>query len=124
MTEARPFRRGDIVLVVSPFITDPSIRKTRPAVIVQNDVGNRFSPNLIVAAISTQIPTRRYPTNRVVRHGSREWEGTGLDRDSAVQTENILTIPKATVIQRLGRFSEGTMGDIDACLRVSLGLGR
>ncbi len=90
--------------------------------IVQNDVGNRFSPNLIVAAISSQLPSRQYPTNLIIRHDSLEAEGTGLNRDSAVQSEVILTIPKASVARRLGRFNEVAMQAIDQCLRVSLGL--
>ena len=122
MTETEVFRRGDVVLANLPFATDPSTAKTRPAVIVQNDVGNRFSPNLLVVAISAQLPSRQYPTNLIVRRGSPDAAGTGLDHDSVVQTEVILTIPKARVARRIGRFSAGAMQAVDQCLRVSLGL--
>jgi len=123
MSEERGFRRADVVLVALPYVSDPTRTKLRPAVIVQNDVGNRFSPNLIVAAISSQLPARQYPTNVIVRHDAPEAEGAGLDRDSVVQAEVILTVPKANVVRRLGRFNDTAMRAVDACLRVSLGLG-
>ena len=122
MSEERTFRRGDVVLVSFPYVTDPSRTKQRPAVIVQNDVGNQYSPNLIIAAISSQLPIRQYPTNVVLRQDSPEAEGAGLGRDSVVQAEVILTIPKASVAKRLGRFNDGAMRAIDQCLKVSLGL--
>lgn len=122
MSEERTFRRGDVVLVSFPYVTDPSRTKLRPAVIVQNDVGNQFSPNLIIAAISSQLPIRQYPTNMVLRQDSPAAEGAGLGRDSVVQAEVILTIPKASVAKRLGRFNDEAMRAIDQCLKVSLGL--
>ena len=123
MSDGQTIRRGDVVLVTLPYVTDPARSKARPAVIVQNDIGNRFSPNLIVAAISSQLPRRGYPTNLIVRLGSPEAEGTGLDRDSVVQAEVILTIPKTGVPARLGRFGDAAIEAIDQCLKVSLALG-
>ncbi len=109
-------------MIPFPYITDFSRTRERPAVIIQNDIGNRYSPNLIVAAISSQLPARQYPIHFVVRHGSPDAEGTGLDCDSVVQTEVLLTIPKAQVTQKLGRFNSDAMRAIDQCLRVSLAL--
>lgn len=122
MSEKQTFCRGDVVLVSFPYVTEPTRTKVRPAVIIQNDVGNRFSPNLIIAAISSQLPKRQYPTNLIVHQDSPEAEGTGLDRDSLVQAEVILTIPKASVVKRLGRFNDVTMRAIDQCVKVSLNL--
>ena len=116
------FRRGDVVLVAFPLVTDFSQTKVRPAVVIQNDIGNRFSPNLIVAAISSRLPSRAYPTNFIVRLNTPEAKGTGLDRDSVVHADIILTIPKSRVIKTLGRFSDAAMQAIDRCLRVSLDL--
>jgi len=121
-SEAPALRRGDVVLAALPFVTATTRSKVRPAVIVQNDIGNRFSPNVIVAAISSQLPSRAYPTDLVVRHDSPEATGTGLDRDSVVQAAVILTIPRATVVRRLGRFEAAALLAIDQCLKVSLGL--
>jgi mRNA interferase MazF len=122
MSEGPAFRRGDVILVAAPFVSDRARGKVRPAVVVQNDVGNRFSPNLIVAAISSQLPSRAYPTDVIIRHGSPEATGTGLDRDSVVQAEVILTIPKAAAVRRIGRFEPAVMRSVDRCLKVSLGL--
>ena len=124
MNEVREFRRGDIVLTRFPYITDPGKSKERPAVVIQNDVGNRFSQNLIVAAISSRIPGREYPIHFRVPAGSPQWEGTGLQKDSVVKTEIILTIPKKSVTKAVGSFGEAAMRSIDECLRVSLGLGQ
>jgi mRNA interferase MazF len=122
MTEQSPFSRGDVVLANLPFVSDFSEQKVRPAVILQNDVGNRFSPNLIVAAISSQPPGRQFPTNLVLRRGSPEADGAGLDFDSVVQAEIILTVPKRAAIRLLGRLNPRAMRAVDDCVRVSLGL--
>jgi mRNA interferase MazF len=122
MNETREFRRGDIVLTKFPYITDPSKAKERPAVIIQNDIGNRYSSNLIVAAISSQIPGREYPFHFWVPLGSPQAKGTGLQKDSIVHTEVILTIPKTSVTERIGRFNDDAMSAIDGCLRISLAL--
>jgi mRNA interferase MazF len=122
MAETPAVRRGDVVLVSLPFVTDPVRGKVRPAVVVQNDVGNRFSPNLIVAAVSSQLPTRAYPTNLVLRPETPEAAGSGLDRDSVLQAEVILTVPKSSVLRRLGSLVPATLQAFDRCLKVSLGL--
>jgi len=105
------------VLVPFPFITDFSQSKPRPALVIQNDVGNRFSPNLIVAAISSRVPDRVYPTNHHLRAGT-----AGLDCEAVVLVSVILTIPKTSVFKHLGHLDEATMQAVDACLRVSLAL--
>ncbi|GFP26641.1 mRNA interferase MazF [Candidatus Hakubella thermalkaliphila] len=122
MSKEQTFCRGDVVLVSFPYVTEPTRTKVRPAVIIQNNVGNRFSPNLIVAAISSQLPRREYPPNLIVRQDSPEAEGTGLDGDSVIQAEVILTVPKTSVVKRLGQFNDVTMRAIDQCVKVSLGL--
>jgi len=122
MNEIMEFRRGDIVFIPFPYITNFSKTRERPVVVIQNDIGNRFSPNLIVAAISSQIPSREYPIHFLVRQDSPEAEGTGLRRDSIVQTEIILTVPKTSVTKRLGRFNDAAMSAIDRCIRISLAL--
>lgn len=105
------------MLLPFPLVTDFSQSKLRPAVVVQNDVGNRFSPNLIVAAISSKVPEKDYPTNHRLSPGT-----TGLDRPSVVLTGVILTIPKSAVVRRIGEVEDADVGAIDTCLRVSLGL--
>jgi mRNA interferase MazF len=122
MNEASEFHRGDIVLIQFPFITDTSKKKDRPTVVIQNDFGNRFGSNLIVAAISSQIPSRKYPFHFWVQVGSADADGTGIQRDSIVHAEIIMTIPKTSVIRHLGRFNETAMKAIDECIKISLAL--
>jgi len=115
-------RRGEVILVSFPYITAPSKRKHRPAVIIQNDIGNQYSPNLIVAAISSRTLERAYPTNYLLKATTREAQQAGLTRDSVVHAEVILTLSKRAVIRRLGRLSKEVMEKIDECLRISLAL--
>ncbi|NLC59058.1 MAG: type II toxin-antitoxin system PemK/MazF family toxin [Armatimonadetes bacterium] len=122
MSSTEPFCRGDVVLVAFPYVTDPSRAKHRPAVIIQNDIGNRFSPNLIVAGITSQLPRRRYPTDFWVDLGSEEGRAAGLDRAAVVKADTILTVPKSAVAARLGHFPATAMAAIDQCLRISLAL--
>lgn len=117
MSDTRSFYRGDVVLVPFPFITDFSQSKPRPVLVVQNDVGNRYSPNLIVAAISSKVPDKDYPTNHRLRAGTAD-----LDRDSVVLTSVILTISKSSVLKRLGHLDEADVQAVDECLRISLAL--
>jgi mRNA interferase MazF len=122
MSEASDLRRGDVVLAALPLVTDATQTKARPAVVIQNDVGNRFSPNLIVAAISSRLPAREYPTDLIVHRDSELAAGAGLDRDSVVQAAVIVTIPKANVTRRLGHFGPTALRAIDQRVKVSLGL--
>src|SRR3990172_7424338 len=116
------FQRGDIILVSLPYISDPAQSKIRPAVILQNNTGNRYSPNLIVASISSQLPSREYPTSVILRYGTPEAEGSGLDRDLVIQAEIILTIPKANVVKRLGGTNEKAQARVNQAVKVSLAL--
>ncbi len=122
MNKAEDFRRGDVVLTRFPYITDPTKAKERPTVIIQNNTGNRHSMNLIVAAISSRIPSRKYPFHFWAPLNSPQASGTGFQKDSVVHAEIILTIPKKSVTERIGRFSDDAMNAIDKCLWVSLAL--
>ena len=100
---------------------DPSvgaeIRKTRPAVIVQNDPANRRSPITIVAAITSQFEEPLYPTEVLVRAP----EG-GLTTDSVVLLNQIRSVDKGRLVRRLGVLKPETMTEIDRALLLSLGL--
>lgn len=61
MDTTREIRRGDVVLVPFPYVTDFRKAKTRPALVVQNDIGNRFGSTVIVALISSSVPEKWYP---------------------------------------------------------------
>lgn len=111
-------RRGEIYVVRFDPTVGAEIRKARPALVIQNDVGNRVSPLTIVAAISSRRdPGRVYPTDVPVSKG----EG-GLAAESAVLTNQIRSVDKQRLGKRLGRLKPATMGQVDQALLVSLGL--
>ena len=89
----------------------------RPVLIVQNDVGNRFSPTVIAAAITSQRAKANLPT-----HIMLEAENTGLARDSIVLLEQIRTIDKHRLKERMGRLDTNAMTQIDQALSISFGL--
>jgi mRNA interferase MazF len=108
--------------VVLEINLDPAIgseaSKTRPCVVIQNDIGNRFSPVTIVAIITgaENVP-KSYPVDVPVKKG----EG-GLAKDSVVQCNQIRTVDEARFVRTLGRLSPSTMEKVDRALRISLSL--
>ena len=89
----------------------------RPVLIVQNDTGNRHSPTVIAAAITSQTGKARLPTH--IRLSS---QSTGLNRDSIILLEQIRTLDKSRLRQCMGRLDEKTMSAVDNALAVSMGL--
>jgi mRNA interferase MazF len=112
-----PPRRADVFLVSFDPTVGAEIKKSRPALILQNDVANRHSPITIVAAITSQIDESLYPTEVLVRAP----EG-GLTTDSVVLLNQIRSIDGRRLLRRIGRVSPATMGRVDRALLVSLGL--
>jgi mRNA interferase MazF len=110
-------RRGDVYLVNFDPTLGVEIQKTRPALIIQNDIGNRSSDLTIVAAISSQLVGKRYPFEVVIRAP----EG-GLTVDSRVLLNQIRSIDKQRLVRRLGRLTATSMAQVDQALLVSLGL--
>lgn len=112
-------RRGDIYLVNFDPTVGSEIRKNRPALILQNDVGNRFSPITIVAAITSHVRYPLYPTEVIVQAP----EG-GLSIDSVVLLNQIRSIDRQRLIRWLGTIHPDTMEQVDRALQISLGLKR
>lgn len=112
-------RRGDVYLVSFNPTIGSEIKKTRPAVVVQNNVANHHSPITIVAAVSSQFKVPPYPTDVVV--DPRE---AGLKTKSAVLLNQIRSIDKRRLVKRLGSLKSSTMDRIDDALRISVGLAR
>jgi len=110
-------RRGEVFLVNFDPTIGAEIRKTRPALILQNDIGNRYSPVTIVAAISSFDGGKIYPTEVPVGAHSG-----GLDNESVVLLNQIRTVDKGRLVKRLGAFDNKIMEQVDAALLVSLGL--
>lgn len=115
--------RGDVVLVNFPFIQDFSKSKKRPALVIQqNDVGNRFSSNTIVLAISSKLPSRIYPIHYKIIANTPIGKDAGLTKDSIVQAEIILTIPQTLISKKLGSLPSTAMDQIEKRIKVSLAL--
>ena len=110
-------RRGEVYLVSFDPTVGAEIKKTRPALVIQNDVGNRYSPLTIVAAITSQFDQALYPHQALLPAG----EG-GLKEDSAVLLNQIRTVDKRRLVRRLGVVAPETMERADRALQISLGL--
>lgn len=116
--KVRPrIRRGDVFLADLSPVVGSEQGGFRPVVILQNDVGNRYSPTVIVAAITSQLQKPDLPTHVVVPERER-----ALRRPSLVLAEHIRTIDKRRLGERIGCLSSGIMDKVDQAIRVSLGL--
>ncbi|MBI2469080.1 MAG: type II toxin-antitoxin system PemK/MazF family toxin [Candidatus Rokubacteria bacterium] len=110
-------RRGEIYLVGFDPTLGAEIRRTRPALVLQNDIANRHSPITIVAAITSQFEEPLYPTEVLVRAP----EG-GLAVDSVMLLNQLRSLDTPRLIRRLGRLGPAIMSRVDRALMVSLGL--
>ncbi len=110
-------RRGEVYLVAFDPTVGSEIRKTRPAVVIQNDVGNRTAPITIVAALSSQVEEPLYPFEVLVQPR----EG-GLVKRSVVLLNQIRTVDRERLIRRLGALTPDTMRRVDRAIAISLGL--
>jgi len=120
MTERRAVafpKRGEIYLVSFDPTVGAEIRKTRPALVLQNNVANRHSPVTIVAAITSRFEEPLYPTEVLLPAG----EG-GLEVDSVVLLNQVRTVDRLRLIQRLGTLKPETMKRVNQALRISMGL--
>ncbi len=109
--------RGELYLANLDPVVGSEQGGTRPVLVIQNDVGNRFSPTVIVLAITSQLHKARLPT-----HVPIEAEGHGLARDSVVLAEQVRTLDKRRLGERLGQLSPECMQRVSQALRISIGL--
>lgn len=89
----------------------------RPVLVIQNNIGNRYSPTVVVAAITSQINKAKLPTH--VEINALEYD---LDRDSVALLEQIRTIDKQRLQNKITELDERIMRQVDEALRISLGL--
>lgn len=110
-------KRGEIFYAdLSPVIGSEQ-GGIRPVIIIQNDIGNRYSPTVVVAAITSQINKAKLPTH--VEISSEEY---GLNRDSVVLLEQIRTLDKRRLKEKIGHMTEGDMRKVNKALIISLDL--
>lgn len=115
--------RGDVFWVDLSGATGSEIdHKVRPAVVIQNDIGNRYSPTTIVAPLSGSVRGKVYPIE--VRLDSSDVSvstgDTGLQKASRVKLEQIRTVDKTRLRTRIGKVSPKKMVEIDKAIRISL----
>jgi mRNA interferase MazF len=109
--------RGDIYYADLSPVVGSEQGGVRPVLIVQNDVGNRFSPTVIAAAITSQQSKANLPT-----HISLDAVHSGLSRDSIVLLEQVRTLDKHRLKERMGKLNDDDMERVDHALSISFGL--
>ncbi|MCQ2454564.1 MAG: type II toxin-antitoxin system PemK/MazF family toxin [Clostridia bacterium] len=110
-------KRGEIYYADLSPVVGSEQGGVRPVLIVQNDVGNRYSPTVIAAAITSQ----QYKTN-LPTHIKVQAEGCGLQKDSIVLLEQMRTIDKTRLREKMGSLDTSSMNMVDKAISVSLGL--
>jgi len=110
-------KRGDIYYADLSPVVGSEQGGIRPVLVVQNDVGNKYSPTVIVAAITSKINKAKMPT-----HIEIEGEKHGLTKDSVILAEQIRTIDKRRLKEKIGHIDDNLSSLIDYALMISFGL--
>ena len=118
-TQQNIVRRGEIYYADLSPVVGSEQGGMRPVLIVQNDVGNRYSPTVIAAAITSQQNKARLPT-----HIEIEARTYGLSKDSIVLLEQVRTLDKRRLREKMGCLDERAMQRVDNAISISLGLSR
>lgn len=111
-------RRGDIYYAdLSPVIGSEQ-GGVRPVLVVQNDVGNKYSPTVIAAAVTSQINKAKMPTHIEIKA-----DEYGLAKDSVILLEQVRTIDKKRLKDKIGKLDDELMNQVNEALSISFGLG-
>ncbi|MFC5531595.1 type II toxin-antitoxin system PemK/MazF family toxin [Cohnella yongneupensis] len=110
-------KRGDVYYADLSPVVGSEQGGVRPVLVIQNDIGNRFSPTVIVAAITAQIQKAKLPT-----HVEIEAKSHGMERDSVILLEQIRTIDKQRLTDKITHLEDDTMRKVDEALQISVGL--
>lgn len=110
-------KRGDIFYADLSPVVGSEQGGVRPVIIIQNDIGNKYSPTIIIAAITSQINKAKLPTH--VEISSEEY---GLNKDSVVLLEQIRTLDKKRLKEKIGHMTDNDMEKVDTALLISVGL--
>ena len=114
---SRPIQRGDIYYADLTPVTGSEQGGIRPVLVIQNNVGNHYSPTVIAAAITGYVKGKRQPTHVRLRGAA-----CGLFRDSTVLLEQLRTLDKSRLGEYMGSVGEGKMQEVDTALNISVGL--
>lgn len=110
-------KRGDIYYADLSPVVGSEQGGVRPVLIIQNDVGNRYSPTVIATAITSQINKAKMPTH--IELDANEY---GLSKDSVVLAEQIRTIDKRRLKEKIGHLDDTLMNKVNEALEISFGL--
>ena len=110
-------KRGEVYFADLSPVKGSEQGGQRPVLIIQNNMGNKHSPTVIVAAITAKIAKAKLPT-----HVEVEASKVGLIKDSVILMEQVRTIDKLRLIQKLGQLGDADMKAVDRALKISLGL--
>ena len=111
-------KRGDIYYADLSPVVGSEQGGIRPVLVLQNDIGNKYSPTVIVCAITSQLDKAKLPT-----HIELDAIKYGLLKDSVVLLEQIRTIDKRRLKEKMGHLEGGVMARINSAIAVSFGLG-
>ncbi|MDR2519692.1 MAG: type II toxin-antitoxin system PemK/MazF family toxin [Eubacteriaceae bacterium] len=109
-------KRGDVYYADLSPIVGSEQGGVRPVLVLQNDIGNKYSPTVIVSAITSQTNKNKLPTHIQL------YSGSGLSKDSVVLLEQIRTIYKQRLKEKIGHIDEHTMGQVNDALTISFGM--
>ncbi len=110
-------QRGEVYFADLSPVVGSEQGGVRPVLVIQNDIGNRFSPTVIVAAITAQIQKAKLPT-----HVEIKADVYGFERDSVILLEQIRTLDKQRLTDKITKLNDKMMEEIDHALEISLGL--
>ena len=110
-------RRGELYFADLSPVVGSEQGGVRPVLVVQNDIGNKYSPTVIAAAITSRLGKAKLPTH--IELSSREY---GLEKDSIVLLEQIRTIDKSRLKEKIGVLSEHKMNEVNRAMLISLGV--
>ena len=111
-------KRGDIYYADLSPVVGSEQGGIRPVLVIQNDIGNKYSPTVIAAAITSQINKAKMPTH--IELAAKDY---GLNKDSVILLEQIRTIDKRRLREKIGRIDDGLMASVNNALSISFGLG-
>ena len=111
-------RRGDIYYADLSPVVGSEQGGLRPVLIIQNDIGNKYSPTVIAAAITSRMSKARLPT-----HIDIYADEVGLAKDSVILLEQIRTLDKSRLKEKMGHLDDAAMDHVNTAIAISFGLG-
>jgi len=116
-------KRGDIFYADLSPVVGSEQGGLRPVLIVQNDIGNKYSPTVIAAAITSRLGKNKLPTHiDINREGTADASTLGLAKDSVILLEQIRTIDKRRLKEKMGHLDDSVMAQVNDAIQVSFGI--